>query len=91
MEVNLSTKLNSVNPSQPQRNTSPRPAVAISDSTSFEGAAALDRSLRASPEVRPEAVQRAQQLIQDTGYPSAQVLQRVAGLLVAHIDPADPS
>jgi hypothetical protein len=91
MEVNLSTKLNPVNPSQPQRITSPRPAVAASDSTSFEGAAALNRSLRASPEVRPEAVQRAQQLIQNTAYPTAQVLQRVAGLLGAHLDPADLS
>jgi hypothetical protein len=56
---------------------------ATNDRTTFQQPEVLTGAMADVPNVRPEAVARAQQLIQDSSYPSTQVIQNVGRLLVA--------
>jgi hypothetical protein len=56
----------------------PRPAA---DGTAFERSAALNRSLANTPEVRPQVVERARRLIEDTSYPPQEAINKIASLL----------
>lgn len=67
--------------------TSGAPGATSSDSASFEGAAALERALADTPDVRADRVEHARQLISDGGYPPAQTVKRIASLLGKHLDP----
>ena len=53
------------------------------DRTNFQQTDVLNGAMADVPDVRPEAVARAQQLIHDRSYPSAQVIHDVSGFLVA--------
>jgi hypothetical protein len=46
---------------------------------------ALEKTLQATPQIRPEAVARAGALVADEGYPSDQVLARLAGHLAENL------
>ena len=46
---------------------------------------ALDAALKATPDVRAEQVAKAKKLIQSPDYPSAKVVDQVAGLLAKNI------
>lgn len=56
---------------------------ATDDGTSFSQTEVLNDTMADVPNVRPEAVARAQQLIQDSSYPSPQVIHDVGRVLVA--------
>ena len=47
----------------------------------FANAHALEARLAATPDVRPEVVERAKQLIGDPTYPPSEAIQRIATLL----------
>lgn len=66
--------------------TKPRPTPLKSDSTSFQRAQALDQALRATPEVRPEAVSRAKELISNVKYPPSAAIAGIAALLALRLD-----
>jgi hypothetical protein len=85
MEVKLNANLGAVARSiaRPIRTTPTGPAAA---DASFGSAEALDTQLRGTPDVRPEAVARAQQLIGNPKYPGDETIQRLANLLVSHLD-----
>jgi hypothetical protein len=53
------------------------------DRTGFQQTEMLNSTLGDVPNVRPEAVARAQQLIHDSGYPSPQIIHDVGQLFVA--------
>ena len=53
----------------------------VSDGVSFDRSAALERALAATQEVRPEVVERARRLIEDTSYPPPEAINRIANLL----------
>lgn len=59
----------------------PQASTQETSSGSFAGASALESALGLVPDVRPEAVARAKQLIADPTYPSAQTLRRASDFL----------
>jgi hypothetical protein len=56
------------------------------DTAQFDKTDGLDRSLKNTPDSRPEAVARAQQLIGDVTYPPRETIRRLAVLLAMHLD-----
>lgn len=56
---------------------------------SFEGSNELNAALAAEPDVRAEAVTRAQNLIAQSSYPPPEVIKRIASLLAANIAAGD--
>ncbi len=55
------------------------------NAASFEHASALENTLAAVPEIRPEAVARARQLIADPNYPSASIVRSLSNFLAEKI------
>jgi hypothetical protein len=88
MEVEFNPGLN-MNPGSGQtvaRQPNPQPA----DTTmSFERTQALQKTLQETPQVRPEAVTQASALVSDAGYPSDELLNKMAGLLASKISSGD--
>jgi hypothetical protein len=74
-----------VNPVRSQR------ASAGADTASFQNVEALDQALQATPEVRPEAVAHAQELIGDVKYPPADTIRSISALLAIEGVGADGS
>jgi hypothetical protein len=60
--------------------TQPSEAVA-----SFARSDALNRTLAATPDVRPDVVARARQLVAQPAYPPKDVLERIARLISSEI------
>ncbi len=52
---------------------------------SLEGFSALQATLSAVPDVRPEAVDRAKQLISDPSYPSAGIIKQLSVFLAQNL------
>ena len=84
MEVKLDTNVSPVSLRPLSKPTTP--PVPPTDSIRFDGADQLNQSLQATPEVRRETVDRAQQLIGDVNYPPPQTIRRLAALLAMHLD-----
>jgi hypothetical protein len=55
--------------------------------SSFADADALNAALKSTPDSRPEAVSRAQQLINDPNYPSSSTVDKVSQLLAEKLTP----
>jgi hypothetical protein len=85
MEVKLNTNVGAVSlrPTSPSKS---RGASEAGDSASFDQSADLNQSLQATPQARPEAVDRAQKLIGDVNYPPRETIRRIATLLAMHLD-----
>lgn len=66
--------------------TKPRPPQAESDSTSFQRVEALDQAMQTTPDVRPQAVERAKKLISDVRYPGDETIRGIASLLALKLD-----
>jgi hypothetical protein len=83
MYINPNVNINRFNNAGSVKTGSPKsPAVAQETATgSFDGASALESALGSVPDVRPEAVSRARELIADTTYPSPQTLRKVSDFL----------
>ncbi len=62
-----------------------------SDTTSFYRAEALEQSVKTTPAVRPEAVDRARKLIGDVRYPADETIRGIASLLALKLDTGTPS
>lgn len=57
------------------------PSRANTDGASFDKSAALNRSLADIPDVRPDRVSRAKQLIADVNYPPQEAIKKISDLL----------
>lgn len=88
MEVNANINTDSVHPPRVQKQR-PAPAASGMDGTSFIRAEGLNRQLAATPAARPEAVQRARELIGDVKYPPADAIRGIASLLALSIEPTE--
>lgn len=64
----------------------PRVVPPRSDQVSTERAKFLRAELERQPEVRPEVVARGRQLAADPGYPSSEIVRRVAAQIIAAPD-----
>jgi hypothetical protein len=63
-----------------------RPLPPPQDSISTDNLDGLRSALAQQPEVRPEMVAKGQALAADPSYPSAEVMQRVAGMILSAPD-----
>jgi hypothetical protein len=68
-----------------QASTPPRKTSSEPNQPDLARTDALEAALKATPVARAEQVARAKALIQDPGYPSAKVVDRVAGVLASRI------
>jgi hypothetical protein len=84
MEVEFNAGLTANTPvsQSPIRRVPTQPA---GNAMSFEYTQALEQTLKETPTVRPEAVNRATALLSDANYPSDEVLNRVATTLAQNI------
>lgn len=79
MEIKLDVntpKVQAVNGPQPAA----RSAKAAEPKVEFSNAAALDRALKATPDVRSEEVERARKLVNDTNWPPPETIQKLSTL-----------
>ena len=65
--------------------TPPASGATSSEGASFDGAAALNRALADTPDLRADQVERARLLIGNVNYPPAQTIRRIASLLASHL------
>jgi hypothetical protein len=61
-------------------------ATATDNTMSFDQTTSLQHTLKDLSQVRPEKVAQASALVADPGYPSTDVLDRLAGLLAQHLN-----
>ncbi len=61
------------------------PSTGAADDTSFEQSTALTRSLSLTPDVRPDVVARARELIADVNYPPEEAINKISDLLAMKI------
>lgn len=66
--------------------SAPRPYAPRPDQITTESAAFLRGELARQPAIRPEVVERARALAADSGYPSTEVITRVAEMILAAPD-----
>ena len=85
MEVELNVGLTANNPVSSQPSVSRESVPPAANAMSFENTQALEQTLKETPTVRPEAVNRAAALLSDPNYPTDEVLNRVATLLSQNI------
>lgn len=64
----------------------PRALARTGDEVSLEQSAALLTALADTPDVRPEEVERAKQLIGDVRWPPEETIRRIAELLAINSD-----
>jgi hypothetical protein len=69
----------------------PAQSAAAASAMSIDNTQALEQTLKDTPAVRPEAVNRAAALLSDPNYPSDEVMDRVAAALSQNITGGLPS
>lgn len=84
MEIKLESHVTPID--RGSANRAPQRARTPADSTRFHQAEQLSQALRAAPDARPEAVERAEHLIGDVNYPPRETIQRLATLMAMHLD-----
>lgn len=78
MEIKPSSSYSPIPPAETRQT---RKAVQeTTEGVEFAGTAALQRALEATPDVRPEAVARGQELVKSDQYPPSETMQRLARL-----------
>jgi hypothetical protein len=86
MEINLNTKINSVSRTNSIASQG-REIRSVREQASFTNSDALNQGLTNMPEIRNEAVKRAQdQVLGDVPYPPAETVAKIAHLLAINLD-----
>jgi hypothetical protein len=90
MEINrIDLKSAALRPvERPER--APAKTKAPESRVEFSQAAALEKALANTPEVRPERVDQARRLVGDPEYPPRETLQRIATLLAIKLSAEKP-
>jgi hypothetical protein len=84
MEVEFNAGLTGSNPVS-QSPVRRQPAPPTDNAMSFEYTQSLEQTVKETPTVRPEVVNRAAALLSDVNYPSDETLNRVATILAQNI------
>jgi hypothetical protein len=79
MEINTNLTAGGLSNLTPPKQRSVAASQAAEAGASFASSNALEVALNGIPDVRPEAVDRARQLIADPNYPSADTIKTLAG------------
>lgn len=85
MNINSNFSTNGVTGPSSTKTAVKRTTAPAASGVSLEGTSALEASLRAIPDVRPEAVDRARTLINDPTYPSQAVLKQISNFLAKNL------
>lgn len=88
MEIRLNTNIGPV--SKPT-DTSSKGKVGQtgSDGVAFDSSQALESSLAATPDIRPDVVARGRSLAADPAYPPAETINKISNLLAMHLREAE--
>ena len=92
MMINSTTstdRMASADPVSAQGNPATRPTAPRTDLLSTENAAFLRAELSRQPQIRPEVVERATALAADPNYPSSEIMQKLAGIILNSPDLSD--
>jgi hypothetical protein len=84
MEIKTSMNVSGVNGPTPSGRPA-APARKAGDTASFARSAAVEAALKSLPDIRPEAVDRAKQLISDPNYPPAATVKQLSQFLAANL------
>jgi len=84
MEINANMNVGGLNGLTPTKQSTPT-AKKVSVDDSFAGTNALEGALNSVPDVRPEAVARAKELINDPQYPSADTVKQISTFLAGKL------
>lgn len=74
---------------RPPQNRPTAPIPTETDSIRASSQENLKEALRAQPEVRPEVVERARQLLADGNYPPREIIRRLSEMLMKSADLAE--
>jgi hypothetical protein len=85
MEINTRLEVAGMGEAVPPRRSVPPAVTAPPDGASFTDSTNLEAALKNLPASRPEAVERAKQLITDPNYPAPGLIGKVANLLASNI------
>jgi hypothetical protein len=88
MDIKLNTNLVPVSPATLGK-PEPRAGATGADSAQFDRSADLNQMLQNTPDIRPDAVEKAKSCLGDVQYPPAETLARIAALLAIHLDNTD--
>ena len=78
MEINMKINANAIDATPPAKRAATKTAPLSVTGDSFASSNALEGALKNVPDVRPEAVERARQLINDPTYPSAGTVKQLS-------------
>ncbi|MDB6020632.1 MAG: hypothetical protein JWQ04_489 [Pedosphaera sp.] len=84
MEINANMNAGGVNPLIPAK----RPAAGVkpmAEDNAFASSTALEETLKKIPDLRPQAIDRARDLISDPNYPTSENLKQLAKFLAAKL------
>jgi hypothetical protein len=84
MEIDTKMNLGSINGSPLARRSAPA-AGPVEEDKPFATSAALEESLKNVPNIRPEAVARAVQMIGDENYPSPDTVRKLSHFLAGNL------
>lgn len=84
MEIKNNMNVSSVNGLNSPGRATPA-AKTATDTASFTKSAAVEAELKSLPDSRPEAVDRARQLISDASYPPPAVVKQLSQFLAANL------
>ena len=85
MEINTKMNAGGVNSITPTRQRTTAASQPAQPGASFDSSHALEAALNRTPDVRPEAIDRARELINDPSYPSADTIKKLAGFFAAKL------
>jgi hypothetical protein len=84
MKINPNTNPVRVDGAQPQKPAAPA-TLPSAEVDAFAGSTAINSALRNSPDSRPDAVDRARELINDPDYPDSSTIRQISQLLARQI------
>jgi len=84
MEIDAKMNLGAVNKLPPVKNLAPGAQPAAPDD-SFSGSTALEGALQKTPDIRPDAVARGRELVNNGNYPSADTITKLSNFLASQL------
>jgi hypothetical protein len=85
MEINLDVNARKVLPNAAPPPASRMPGRSEPANTEFRAAAALERALERRPDVRPDRVEEARNLVGQPTYPPRETIRKIASLLAMQL------
>jgi hypothetical protein len=85
MEINSNLNTGGVSRTPPSETTVVHGARGAREEVTFENAAALEKSLRETPDTRDHVIAMAKQLVSDVQYPPPETIRKISNLLALNL------